>query len=576
MDGPPNKDHHGVVVVTGFRDAAQKKQFRKLFEKGDKNKNGTLDRKELQAVIRAIFKKYDVDFNAEYLKKYTEKKFAAFDKNNDQSLDFEEFVELYRAIITDPDIPTEMRASQVVIEGINFRCVGGKIIQRIDTTNMPQSVFNELLEAIKITNQIPAHPHIQSMYMAGPEPTFPLPIELVFPQTQLHMFFPGQQNIKKSQILHGNALCEPMGRFYGLISAVQHLHDHNCYDLYLSPDNLFSASHNHMKIFNHYLNRLYRHSPDLFTSEELIFVAPDQTRSKQCDIYSIGVFLHYIATKKLPGPAGENDRIAKIAPTLWEKAANDDVQRELVKLIYDCIHEDPSKRPRSAAEILDKLRDITIRAVLFDPLAVNFWKQYYPTVVSCPIDKFSKNFVNHFKFGPDPHLSIKIRAFQFLLRGGTEFCLMQEFSRVLWWFGPLEKENNEILTRLESQLAKRSFHGLMEAPEATTCLQNTPLASYLIRFSGNIPGAYTVSVKVTAGISHFRVYHTMEQKFARQAGGTGEFANLEEYVAEVVRTAKVEIKFPVASKTYDQIFTPYSLENSAYVRPSFYCFDEIK
>lgn len=91
------------------------------------------------------------------------------------------------------------------------------------------------------------------------------------------------------------------------------------------------------------------------------------------------------------------------------------------------------------------------------------------------------------------------RAFCFLLGESSEFALVEEFSRVLFWFGPLkenEDEEDNILHRIENQLSKRAFHGPITAGEAQVLLQKKPAAFYLLRFSGTIPGNYAISYNV--------------------------------------------------------------------------------
>jgi len=60
-------------------------------------------------LIRKIFRNSKVDFNSNYLAKYTELQFNAIDKDKSGSLNFEEFMILYDKLMTDPDIPEEMK-----------------------------------------------------------------------------------------------------------------------------------------------------------------------------------------------------------------------------------------------------------------------------------------------------------------------------------------------------------------------------------------------------------------------------------------------------------------------------------
>jgi len=84
----------------------------KLFEKADKDHNGTLDLKELQAVISRAFKKNDLSFlSKESLRDYTKLQMSTFDEDNSGTLKFEEFVELYNTILEDPSLHPDIAQS---------------------------------------------------------------------------------------------------------------------------------------------------------------------------------------------------------------------------------------------------------------------------------------------------------------------------------------------------------------------------------------------------------------------------------------------------------------------------------
>lgn len=52
------------------------------------------------------------------------------------------------------------------------------------------------------------------------------------------------------------------------------------------------------KIYNYQLGLLYRLSPEM--QDNKIFIAKDDVRGPLCDIYSIGIFLLIILTRKMP------------------------------------------------------------------------------------------------------------------------------------------------------------------------------------------------------------------------------------------------------------------------------------
>jgi serine/threonine protein kinase len=107
-----------------------------------------------------------------------------------------------------------------------------------------------------------------------------------------------------------------------------------------------------------------------------IFIAKDEERGPLCDIYSIGVFLLIILTRKMPQlvdgicyfsfplfilvylfidalalPSAENIYNMNIAPTLWDLECSDRCKRNLIDLTMDCLATDPANRPQTTGAV---------------------------------------------------------------------------------------------------------------------------------------------------------------------------------------------------------------------------------
>lgn len=590
-----------LAVSREFKNQAQEREFRRLFEKGDRDKNGTLDRKELRAIIRAIFKKNEVDFNAEFLTKYTNDMFSQFDVNSDGCLDFSEFVQLYRTIMIDPSIPQEMKASIVNIEKIRFHKVSdeGRIIQTVDS-----SALSTLLETdpsqIELFNsnltkfQSLHHPHIFSYDISQIRPDA---VDFVYDSSEFSVFFTGRDYQHTfHQFTNGDAFSTRAAKVIAIIEATGFLHSLNLSDIHLSIENIASVNGT-PKIYNYQLGLLYRLSPEM--QDNKIFIAKDDVRGPLCDIYSIGIFLLIILTRKMPEinpvtecvalPAPDNIYNIPVAPTLWDLECPDRCKRNLIDLTLECLSRDPAKRPQSTGAVLQRLRNCMMDAVILDPLGNTFWKTFFLANVEVSFREFMHSFEEFFNMKEqkqdDIFYEMKSSALQFLLSGGEQMAntvKIEEFSRVLCWFGPLEPDEGKkvnILYRIEQQLGKQSFFGTIEAPQATEMLKKQKEGTYMVRFSGTVPGCYSLTTAIfvpkknSVQVVHVRIYHKPGGRFYHSSQQQEpSFGTLEEFLSQLA--IDFHLKSPLAAPTpYSQIFNTYKTHNDLYQRPQFYDFD---
>jgi len=78
-------------------------------------------------------------------------------------------------------------------------------------------------------------------------------------------------------------------------------------------------------------------------------------------------------------------------------------------------------------------------------------------------------------------------------KDGKEIVPLEDFAKMLEWFGPLENGAG-ILKRIETRLRTKGFFGMMETIEAEKKLNGASKGTYLIRFSSGNPGAYAITV----------------------------------------------------------------------------------
>eukprot|EP01129_Flabellula_baltica_P015110 TRINITY_DN747_c0_g1_i1.p1 TRINITY_DN747_c0_g1~~TRINITY_DN747_c0_g1_i1.p1 ORF type:complete len:219 (-),score=58.96 TRINITY_DN747_c0_g1_i1:105-761(-) len=80
-----------------------------IFHQADKDGNGTLDARELRHVIAKCFKKKDIDFNSNVLKKYTELQLNTHDVSGDGNVELDDFIVLYHKLMEDPELPIQLK-----------------------------------------------------------------------------------------------------------------------------------------------------------------------------------------------------------------------------------------------------------------------------------------------------------------------------------------------------------------------------------------------------------------------------------------------------------------------------------
>eukprot|EP01126_Amoeba_proteus_P056647 TRINITY_DN7139_c0_g1_i1.p1 TRINITY_DN7139_c0_g1~~TRINITY_DN7139_c0_g1_i1.p1 ORF type:complete len:453 (-),score=86.88 TRINITY_DN7139_c0_g1_i1:101-1459(-) len=410
-------------------------------------------------------------------------------------------------------------------------------------------------------------------------------LTLTYSNVQLNMFYPGACHVKNN-ILGGDAFSERSGKLMDLVSGIIWLHQKNIYDVNLIPDHIVTVGTQHpSQIYNCTFSPLFNYKKELLEPCYRVFLAPekdiggDRDFGPEVDVWSVGVYLSWIVANKSIETKESlvNLNYKSVAPTLWEMHAEEEVANRLIQLVNMCLSLDPRRRPLLTF-VLEELRRLTVEAVIFDPLGREFWIKYFPDAVSVNLDLFVEKFIEHFKIPLERHVKMKIRAFRFLLTVGQTFkngqAKMAEFSRILQWFGPLkvhEDGPDHILTRLEWQLAKESFHGPIEWTDAEALLKPCQDKSYLIRFSGSVPGTYAISIKSGTKYIHYRLFHRPGGMFHLGNDQEGK-STLEDLLLELKKDS-VPFLYPIGGSLYGILFSDYASKHHDYVRPSLYTFD---
>ncbi len=140
----------------------------------------------------------------------------------------------------------------------------------------------------------------------------------------------------------------------------------------LKPANLMVNQRGDLKITDFGIARSLSDSVSRLTlaqgrSGTLIYMSPQQLNGERCthldDIYSLGASIYELLTSKPPFYSGNIDRqiCERVAPSMTERRKELDIEPALVPQVWEdavaaCLAKDPSHRPQSAAEVVQRLQ----------------------------------------------------------------------------------------------------------------------------------------------------------------------------------------------------------------------------
>jgi serine/threonine protein kinase/Tfp pilus assembly protein PilF len=140
----------------------------------------------------------------------------------------------------------------------------------------------------------------------------------------------------------------------------------------LKPANLMVNQHGDLKVSDFGIARSLGDTVSRLTMEQgrsgtLAYMSPQQLNGERGthldDIYSLGATLYDLLTSKPPFYSGNIDRqiCERVAPSMTERRKELDIEPALVPQVWEdavaaCLTKDPSRRPQSAAEVMQRLQ----------------------------------------------------------------------------------------------------------------------------------------------------------------------------------------------------------------------------
>lgn len=280
-----------------------------------------------------------------------------------------------------------------------------------------------------------------------------------------------------------------------------------------------------------------------------LWMAPEvllgQPFNEKADVYSFGLVLWQIVSRQELFPQFDNLEtfIRAICHNSLRPTIPADTPPALTELIVSCWQANPDLRP-AFSQIVDTLNSIIVDCAIPDEAGASYWKLYFKVKDQVPWRDFINTFcrvlqltneltppmfdlLEHSRDKIIPQLELQIRCLQAVIatetqiQGQTELVVtMEQFGKVLAWFGNLKTDGAGILEKIYHTMSCGWFHGDISMPESEARLGSKPEGTFLVRFSTSEVGVFTVSKVSPGGISHQRIQRIHGQYVINKKGYT--------------------------------------------------------
>jgi len=272
-----------------------------------------------------------------------------------------------------------------------------------------------------------------------------------------------------------------------------------------------------------------------------LWMAPEVMQFKEfnekADVYSFGIVLWEFVTRKEPFSHHKNYSKFKKAVCEGERPPiPPDTEPSLKSLIQDCWQHEPTLRP-AFTQIVTRLDNIIVDLSIKDPLGRIFWKKYFLSKEEVEWQKFGTAIDDYLNLPGDnqcqdprnvTRMNLNLKCLQAIccthdrpttmhVGKHTDHPTMvniEHFGNLLEWFGPIElpedPENDlTILDNIRLVMKEPWFFGDCDTNRAQEKLSGRPGGTFLVRFSTQQPGWFTISlISPQRQILHQRIRHS--------------------------------------------------------------------
>jgi serine/threonine protein kinase len=250
------------------------------------------------------------------------------------------------------------------------------------------------------------------------------------------------------------------------------------------------------------------------------------------DVYSLAIIVWECLTRL--EPFAEYEDPAEFASAVCEQSVRPPIPpgtpQSLANLLTAAWDDDPQQRP-DAHTICLEFPGIIIDVTIEDRVGREFWRKHFSNEFAAPVDPFFSNFFSFTGYPQgipnDPVLDYLTAS---LDPAQSDSVTAYEFAGFLRWFGPLHPDTS-IITFMKSVFDKEWFWPDLSTKDASIYLSGQPDGTFLIRFSSQRNGSYTISWTRRQKILNSRItYVPSSGTYITPTGKS--FASLDAWVVE--------------------------------------------
>eukprot|EP01112_Ceratiomyxa_fruticulosa_P013616 TRINITY_DN3833_c0_g1_i2.p1 TRINITY_DN3833_c0_g1~~TRINITY_DN3833_c0_g1_i2.p1 ORF type:complete len:543 (-),score=94.64 TRINITY_DN3833_c0_g1_i2:235-1863(-) len=347
------------------------------------------------------------------------------------------------------------------------------------------------------------------------------------------------------------------------------LHSSNpvCIHRDLKTSNLLVDSNLTVKVCDFGLSQIVRKGQTLHDGREgakgtPLWMAPEvllgKTFNEKADVYSFGLVLWQMITRRELFP--EYTELEPFIEAICYRHVRPPLPADTLPAIRDliqaCWAHHADQRP-GFSQIVAALENIIVDCAISDPYGALLWKKHFkykeevewPAFINMfgyelglagdpnpasvpsstthqstppvpPMIELLTNYPHAWNDTARPFTDLNCRCLKAvvatkpLIESDVEVVSMDQFGKVLAWFGDLRSDGADILDKMRDLMTCPWFHGDISTQESEDRLANKPEGTFLARFSTTEEGAYTVSkVSSQGGISHQRVHRPAPRQY---------------------------------------------------------------
>jgi len=348
----------------------------------------------------------------------------------------------------------------------------------------------------------------------------------------------------------------------------------------LKPSNLLVDEHYRVKVCDFGLSCV-KHQPKIKDKDSVpgtpLYMAPEvllgHELDEKCDVYSFGIVLWQILTRREPFPEYTAWHPFKRAITTnnHRPPISVDTREQVRILMTRSWDKNPRSRP-SFEELIPMLDKAIVDVTIDDQNGQSLWLKQFGGSEQVNWNQFFPKFSSFMGDQEPNELSVESRCLKELIASAGDknqvqpdfIVTMEKFGQVVDSFGPLETGKPDFLNRIVSVLQEYWFHGDLESQEAEERLRKQLPGTFMVRVSSQ-RFKFTISKKdANESINHQRInFHPLKgysliyrdsKKEKRLIEGSTE-EGLPAFIHKLQAEVDLWLRDPCPGSPFEKIFT---------------------